>query len=51
MYNYAFIETKIKAGNIIFYVFFLLSLAAYLRYVIKLWSKPLNFEDDVYNEK
>jgi hypothetical protein len=51
MYNYAFVESKLKTGNIIFYVFFLLSLAAYLRYVIKLWSKPLDFEDDVYNEK
>ncbi|MBA4195930.1 MAG: hypothetical protein C0459_00090 [Chitinophaga sp.] len=51
MYSYAFIENKIKLGNIIFYFFFLVSLAAYLRYIIKLWSKPLNFEDDVYNER
>lgn len=50
MYDYAFIHDKISLGNIIFYSWFLLSLAAYLWFVIKMWSKPLKFEDDVYNE-
>ncbi|MBN8664625.1 MAG: hypothetical protein J0L83_08635 [Chitinophagales bacterium] len=42
MFGYAFPESKIGLGHIGFYVFFLLSLGAYLWFVIRLWSKPLN---------
>ncbi|BFG71417.1 hypothetical protein KACHI17_22980 [Sediminibacterium sp. KACHI17] len=45
MYDYAFIHDTIKLGNILFYCFFVASLTAYLWYIIRLWSKPLNFEE------
>lgn len=45
MYDYAFIHEKASIGNILFYCWFLLSLAAYLWYVIRLWSKPIDFEE------
>ena len=44
MYDHAFIHEKVTTGNIIFYIWFLLSLTAYLWYVIRLWSKPIDFE-------
>jgi uncharacterized membrane protein YpjA len=44
MFGYAFPENKIELGHISFYIFFLLSLTAYLWFVIRLWSKPLNRE-------
>jgi len=42
MYDYAFIHNTISLGNIIFYCWFVISLALFLWYVIRLWSKPLN---------
>ncbi|MFN3667456.1 MAG: hypothetical protein ACK4S0_14930 [Sediminibacterium sp.] len=45
MYGYAFVEGQIKLGNILFYIWFLLSLTAYLWYVIRLWRKPIDFEE------
>jgi uncharacterized membrane protein YpjA len=45
MYGYAFAEGQIKLGNILFYIWFLLSLTAYLWYVIRLWRKPIDFEE------
>ncbi len=42
MYNYAFIENKISTGNIIFYCWFIISGIFFVRYIIRLWSKPLN---------
>lgn len=45
MYDYAFVHDKITTGNILFYIWFLASLAAYLWWVIKIWRKPLHFED------
>lgn len=44
MYDYAFIHEKVTTGNIIFYCWFLTSLVAFLWWVIRLWSKPINFE-------
>ena len=44
MYDLAFIHEKVTAGNIIFYIWFLISLAAFLLWVIKTWSKPIDFE-------
>ncbi|MBN8837447.1 MAG: hypothetical protein J0I09_09320 [Sphingobacteriia bacterium] len=45
MYGYAFPKEKIAAGNIIFYCWFAVSFICYLWFVIRLWSKPLDFED------
>lgn len=44
MYDYAFVHDHITKGNIIFYAWFLLSLSAYLWFVIRLWSKPIDFD-------
>lgn len=44
MYDQAFVHDKIRLGNILFYVWFFLSLGALLWYVIRLWSKPIDFE-------
>jgi uncharacterized membrane protein YpjA len=45
MYGYAFPEEHVQIGNIIFYVWLLISSTAYLWFVLKLWKKPLDFED------
>lgn len=45
MYDQAFVHEKITLGNILFYIWFVSSLTAYLWYVIRLWSKPINFEE------
>ena len=45
MYDYAFVHDTITTGNILFYIWFLLSLTAYLWWVIRIWRKPLHFED------
>lgn len=45
MYDYAFIHDTIKMGNILFYIWFVISLTAYLWYVIRLWSKPIDFNE------
>ena len=45
MYGWAFPAKKISAGNIIFYVWLVLSFVSLLMYIIKLWNKPLDFED------
>jgi len=44
MYDYAFIHEKATMGNIIFYAWFIISLVAFLWYIIRLWKKPLNIE-------
>ncbi len=45
MYDFAFIHEKVGIGNVLFYCWFVLSLAAYLWYVIRLWRKPINFNE------
>lgn len=45
MYDYAFIHDKITLGNILFFVWFVISLTAFLWWVIRLWSKPIDFEE------
>ncbi len=45
MYDYAFVHEKLSTGNILFYCWFVLSLTAYLWYVIRLWSKPIDFDE------
>ncbi|GAC1441396.1 MAG: hypothetical protein NVSMB63_08930 [Sediminibacterium sp.] len=44
MYDLAFVHKHLLLKNILFYGWFLLSLAAYLWYVIRLWRKPIDFE-------
>lgn len=43
-YELAFIEEKIQWKNVAFYVFLLISVTAMLWYIIKIWRKPLNFD-------
>ena len=45
MYDFAFVHEKISIGNILFYIWFILSLGAFLWWVIRLWSKPIDFEE------
>ena len=45
MYDYAFIHEHITTGNIIFYIWFLISLVAFLWWLIRVWSKPIHFEE------
>jgi hypothetical protein len=44
MYDLGFVHDHITTGNILFYTWFLISLAAFLWWVIWLWSKPLDIE-------
>jgi hypothetical protein len=44
MFGHAFFQDHISTGNVIFYVWFLLSLAAFLWWVISLWSKPIDYD-------
>jgi hypothetical protein len=46
MDNYAFFEGKPRTANIIFYVWFCVSLSAMLFYLFKIWKDDLNFEED-----
>jgi hypothetical protein len=41
MFDLAFIHDKISIANIIFYIWFLASLAFLIRFYIRLWKKPL----------
>ena len=45
MYDYAFIHDHVTTGNIIFYIWFLISFTTFLWWVIRLWSKPIDFEE------
>jgi hypothetical protein len=38
------VHEKITTGNILFYTWFVISLTAYLWWVIRLWRKPIDFE-------
>ena len=44
--NYAFIEGKVKTGNIIFYIWFVISLSLLLYYFYKIWKNDLHFEEE-----
>lgn len=44
MYDFAFVHEHVTTGNILFYIWFAISLAAYLWWVIRVWSKPIDFE-------
>lgn len=45
MYDLAFVHEKITTGNILFYSWFVISLSLFLWWIIRLWSKPIHFED------
>jgi hypothetical protein len=45
MYDYAFVHDKITTGNIVFYIWFVLSLTALLWWILKKWSEPIDFEN------
>jgi len=42
MFDLAFIHERISIFNIIFYVWFLITLAFLLWYYVRLWKKPLS---------
>jgi hypothetical protein len=43
-YELAFIEDHLEWKNVAFYVFMVISLSAMTLYIIKVWRKPLDFE-------
>ena len=45
MYDYAFIHDHVTTGNIVFYIWFVISFTIFLWWVIRLWSKPIDFEE------
>ncbi len=45
MYDFAFVHDKISTANILFYIWFIVSLVAFLWWVIRLWRKPIDFEE------
>ncbi|MDE3143180.1 MAG: hypothetical protein KGL19_03435 [Bacteroidota bacterium] len=44
-FGYAFVEQKITAGNIIFYLWLLISTIIFIWLMIRLWKKPLNIPE------
>ena len=44
MFDFAFIHESVTTGNIIFYIWFIASLAFLLWFIIRLWKKPLTNE-------
>lgn len=46
MAGYAFVEIKLTTVNIIFYTWFVISLAAMLFAFYKIWKNDLHFETD-----
>jgi prepilin-type processing-associated H-X9-DG protein len=44
--NYAFVDGNIKTSNIVFYIWFVISLAAMIFYLYKLWKDDLNFDEE-----
>lgn len=44
MYGLAFAGEHISMGNVLFYIGFAGSLIAYLWWVIRIWKKPIDFE-------
>lgn len=40
MYDYAFVHDTITLGNILFYIWFIISLPVLLWFYVHLWKKP-----------
>lgn len=49
MLGYAYIEDKIEVGNVVFYIWFVISLPLMIWWLRKLWKEQEDFE--VYNDK
>ena len=45
MYDLAFVHEHVTTGNILFFIWFGISLVAYLWWVIRVWRKPIDFEE------
>lgn len=45
MYDLAFIHERVTTGNILFYLWFFISLAAFVWWAIKTWRKPIDFDN------
>ena len=48
--NYAFIEGKLTTANVLFYVWFVISLAVMLFMFYKLWKNNIGFDEEDDNE-
>jgi len=44
MYELGIVKEHFTTGNFLFYAGFVISLFFYLRWVIRLWRKPIDFE-------
>jgi hypothetical protein len=44
--NYAFFEDKITTANVLFYLWFVISLAALLFFFYKLWKDDVGFDEE-----
>ena len=44
MYDLAFIHERVRLGNVLFYIWFVISLTAFLWWVIHTWRKPIDFD-------
>ena len=49
MLGYAYVEDKIEVGNVIFYIWLIVSLPVLIWYLRKLWREQADF--DVYDGK
>jgi hypothetical protein len=45
-YNYAFFDTSIRWYNIVFYIWFIASFAAFILLCFKIWRKPIENLND-----
>lgn len=43
-YAFAYIDNGVTAGNIIFYSWLAISLVAFIWWVIRIWSKPIDYD-------
>lgn len=44
MYGLAFVQDTIQLKNVLFYLWFVLSLTALLWYLIRLWKEPIDYD-------
>jgi hypothetical protein len=44
MYDLAFIHDHVRTANVLFYIGFITSFIAFIWWVIRTWSKPIDFE-------
>lgn len=44
MFELGIVKDHITLGNILFYCFFILTFFFYMRWIIRLWKKPIDFE-------